>query len=245
MGKMTNEMVERSFDIAKLRYEKKISLREGVIQLEQVGVNTNSAPGYIYCYAHLLRGERFTRRINSFATEYYLQRILEENGLHGLSRALDSFSKHYDYLETLPNIRVKKGREILQKYLRILQTGNDIIFYPDEFDSKDDLLEGKFKKILINAYERNSAARQKCIDHFGYTCKVCDMNFIEKYGLIGEGFIHVHHKLDISKIKKEYKVNPITDLVPVCPNCHAMLHKRKPAYSIEELKQIINREIYH
>ena len=59
------------------------------------------------------------------------------------------------------------------------------------------------------------------------------------YGKIGEGFIHVHHLLELSVIKKEYKVDPINDLRPVCPNCHAMLHRKKPAYSIEELRNVI------
>ena len=50
------------------------------------------------------------------------------------------------------------------------------------------------------------------------------------------GFIHIHHVIDISIIGKEYEINPKNDLVPVCPNCHAMLHKQKPALSVEELK---------
>lgn len=82
-------------------------------------------------------------------------------------------------------------------------------------------------------------ARQECIEHFGLNCQVCDFNFKEKFGELGKNFIHVHHIIDISTIGKEYSVNPITDLIPVCPNCHAMLHKQEPAYSILELKNIM------
>lgn len=49
----------------------------------------------------------------------------------------------------------------------------------------------------------------------------------------------VHHLQEISSIGEEYEVNPIEDLRPVCPNCHAMLHKRDPAYSIADLKVVI------
>lgn len=63
------------------------------------------------------------------------------------------------------------------------------------------------------------------------------MNFEERYGEIGKGFIHVHHEVEISTIGEDYEIDPIDDLKPVCPNCHAMLHKRKPAYSIDELKE--------
>ena len=61
------------------------------------------------------------------------------------------------------------------------------------------------------------------------------------YGEFGQGFIHVHHIVPISKIGKEYKIDPIKDLVPVCPNCHAMLHRGKDenVLTIDELKKII------
>lgn len=93
--------------------------------------------------------------------------------------------------------------------------------------------------MLVNSYERNSKARKICIEHFGVKCQVCDFDFEKKYGEIGKDFIHVHHKIDISTVGKEYEVNPIQDLISVCPNCHSMLHKKKPAYSIKVLKQII------
>lgn len=56
---------------------------------------------------------------------------------------------------------------------------------------------------------------------------------------IGEGFINVHHLKSLSEISQEYALDPIKDLRPVCPNCHAMLHRNKPAYTIEQLKDII------
>ena len=90
-------------------------------------------------------------------------------------------------------------------------------------------------------YERNSFARQKCIEYHGTACKVCDFNFSNVYGELGKNFIHVHHVIEISTIKKEYEIDYKTDLMPVCPNCHAMLHKKNPAYSIDELKGIINK----
>ncbi len=106
-------------------------------------------------------------------------------------------------------------------------------------DSETEYSEGKTKKVLVNSYERNPIARKKCIEHFGLNCQVCNFNFEEKFGDLGKEFIHVHHKVDIATIGNEYSVNPLTDLIPVCPNCHSMLHKKKPAYSIEELKIIM------
>ena len=91
----------------------------------------------------------------------------------------------------------------------------------------------------VNAFERNAKARSACIEHYGAKCIVCGFNFQEKYGEIGKDFIHVHHIKPLGEIGAEYKVDPINDLRPVCPNCHAMLHKRKPPFSINELRSII------
>ncbi|MGJ9460473.1 HNH endonuclease [Oceanobacillus sp. CF4.6] len=113
---------------------------------------------------------------------------------------------------------------------------------PQEVTNPIILKEGATKTISVNLYERNPLARQTCIEHYGFTCSICEFNFYETYGEIGEGFIHVHHIVEISQIGKEYEVNPITDLRPVCPNCHAMLHKRNPPYSIDELKEILYGE---
>jgi len=113
-----------------------------------------------------------------------------------------------------------------------------IEIYPDDIEDKN-LFEGAKKQITVNAYERNSQARKECIEHYGYICQICDFDFEKVYGDIGKGFIHVHHIVDISTIGENYKIDPIKDLIPVCPNCHAMLHKRKPAYSIKEIKDLI------
>lgn len=99
-------------------------------------------------------------------------------------------------------------------------------------------IEGARIETTVTRFERNPKARKDCLMHYGYGCLVCSMNFEQVYGEIGRNFIHVHHEVEISTIGEEYEIDPINDLKPVCPNCHAMLHKRKPAYSIDELREI-------
>jgi len=96
--------------------------------------------------------------------------------------------------------------------------------------------EGAVRQVLVNAYERDNAARQVCIDHFGPACAACGLRFEERYGTLGAGFIHVHHVVPISELGPDYQLNPIEDLRPVCPNCHAMLHRHRPPLSIEALR---------
>jgi predicted restriction endonuclease len=114
------------------------------------------------------------------------------------------------------------------------------IIYPDEIQDKN-LFEGSKKQVIVNAYERSSQARKECLNEYGYKCSICKFDFEKIYGKIGKGFIHVHHVKPLSEINEQYKINPIEDLRPVCPNCHAMLHKKIPAYSIEEIRNFINQ----
>lgn len=110
---------------------------------------------------------------------------------------------------------------------------------------KAELYEGSFRSVQVNKYERNPSARRMCIEHYGCYCNVCDFDFYITYGELGEGYIHVHHITPISEANSKYQVNPITDLIPLCPNCHSMVHKRKKPISPEELKQIILKNQEH
>lgn len=236
MGKITSEMVERSFEIGKRFFQNKISLKDGIKVLTEIGMNKNSAVDYVYNYSNLIQGKLFTRTSNIYATEYFLKKIYEENGVEGLQNALISLSQHIDYYEEKSGSSVKKRREVYERYFNLIDKETETPIYPDEVDSDVEYSEGKTKQVLINSYERNPIARLKCIEHFGLSCQVCSFSFKDRFGDLGRDFIHVHHKVDIATIGNEYSVDPIFDLIPVCPNCHAMLHKRKPAYSIEELK---------
>jgi len=99
--------------------------------------------------------------------------------------------------------------------------------------------EGASHAILINAYERDPRARQACINHWGTACVACGFDFGQKYGELGQGFIHVHHIVPLSETSYDYELDPIKDLRPVCPNCHAMLHRKRPVLQIDDLVEII------
>ena len=102
------------------------------------------------------------------------------------------------------------------------------------------LYEGAKKSITVNAYERNAKARQQCLAHYqSYDCQICGFNFERAYGELGRGRIDVHHIVPLANIAQSYRVNPTTDLLPVCPNCHAMLHRRNPPLSVDELKALL------
>jgi 5-methylcytosine-specific restriction protein A len=110
---------------------------------------------------------------------------------------------------------------------------------PHATDEK--LTEGASMRVVVNAYERNPHARRRCIEHHGSACCICGFDFGKVYGAALAGFIHVHHLRALSDIKSEYAVNPVEDLRPVCPNCHAALHAGGECRSIEEVRRMMGK----
>ena len=98
--------------------------------------------------------------------------------------------------------------------------------------------EGALRRVVVNSYERSERARRACIAVHGTRCAVCAFSFAATYGPDFRDFIHVHHLRPISELGPEYELDPIQDLRPVCANCHAAIHHRRPAYSIEEITSV-------
>ncbi|HGW4613167.1 hypothetical protein AE07_01019 [Enterobacter cloacae BWH 43] len=151
------------------------------------------------------------------------------------------FSEHPDN----PEVAVIKDfeRKLNRRYLRKEGTVWYADFlpnpFPDEITSPENYAEGTKKQVTVNSYERDPKARQACIDHHGTSCKCCGFDFEKVYGEHGKGFIHVHHIKPLHTVGENYVVNPIEDMVPLCPNCHAMIHRGSEVLSIERLKELL------
>ena len=120
-------------------------------------------------------------------------------------------------------------------------TGSEPVL-PDEIPSSSDFAEGAKKTVVVNAYERNPQARAACIAHFGLQCAVCSILLEDRYGSIAAGFTQVHHIVPLSKVGPGYRVDPKKDLRPVCPNCHAVIHLRRPPLSLEAARRLVGRK---
>lgn len=94
--------------------------------------------------------------------------------------------------------------------------------------------------IAVNRYERDPAARRACIAHSGTTCAACGFSFEIAYGEAGRDHIDVHHTVPASLLDSTYRLDPVTDLIPLCANCHAMAHLGATApRSLSELRQLL------
>ena len=141
--------------------------------------------------------------------------------------------------------------ELIQEHNIILKEAEkEIIMLPEEIqaDQLQKIIEGAKYKITVNAYERNPKAKKKCIEYYKklnngkVICQICGFDFGDFYGQELEGKIHIHHLKPIHEIGKEYEVDPIKDLIPVCPNCHLVIHSKKDGSTVNEVKKMISKE---
>jgi 5-methylcytosine-specific restriction endonuclease McrA len=96
--------------------------------------------------------------------------------------------------------------------------------------------EGSLTRVERDVRERSPEARNQCLAIHGYTCQCCGFNFEEVFGEAGKGIIDVHHLVPLSEGERD--TDPRTDMMPICPNCHRMMHRREPPYRVEELRSM-------
>lgn len=107
--------------------------------------------------------------------------------------------------------------------------------------------EGLLKEYNSTRYERSHIARRLCLEHYGdhVVCQICGFDFEKTYGKRDNAnpYIEIHHinpLAERSSENGEHKVDYVNDLIPVCANCHRMLHHlRKEVLHPYELKMII------
>lgn len=188
---------------------------------------------------------------NQDYSEYYIEEPWKDSDRIIQLEMINEYSEETKNKFSYKNLK-KNGLKATFQNKNIINNNNQLLEYFLSVDNSGEIInsqgedlekgypEGGKKQIMVNAYERSEKARKECIEHYGYNCAVCGFDFKSKYGEIGENFIHVHHKKPLSEINEGYQVDPINDLVPVCANCHTIIHRRKPALTIEDVKNFIS-----
>ena len=201
----------------------------------------------------------------------FRQMVANEGGLQTAKKLINSkkLSDGFAELAQLNRLDLTVEALVLEKEYRILFTETEIEIAQERLselgfvlkDIETDLLsivendlealrieegygiEGSKKIYLINKYERDPKNRKRAIEIHGLNCYACGFNFEETYGKRGKDFIEIHHINPLSSLEEAVEINPKSDLVPLCANCHRMVHRRKDSVlSIEELKEIIKKK---
>lgn len=182
-----------------------------------------------------------------------IMRHLDESKKELCFRKLDNLRNQGTTVAELRSRCAQRGWRCIERPDRVLIAKTESAFEealgqsslpikdPNEIIEPELVPEAAKQSVIVNRYERNASARAKCIAAWGLSCAVCSFNFEAVYGSRGAGYIHVHHLKPLSEIRQSYQLDPVNDLRPVCPNCHAMLHATRPAASIEELKEVMRR----
>lgn len=110
----------------------------------------------------------------------------------------------------------------------------------DELEDRGPQKEGSVKEYFGKRYERSPINRKLAIQLHGLACNVCGFNFEAVYGARGTDYIEVHHVKPISTFTEEQHVDPKTDLMTICSNCHRMIHRQpNDILTVEQLRNII------
>ncbi len=148
----------------------------------------------------------------------------------------------YSKIVLLPIPEVRNEDEETDLLAKWLINGIGLVFSLLTIEDSDELYpeqEGIAIEVKSIRYERSRVNRKICLAHKGYKCSICGFDFYEKYGEIGKDFIEVHHTTPVSEMGEGYKIDIDRDLIPVCSNCHSMLHRRKPPFRPEDIKKKI------
>ena len=134
-------------------------------------------------------------------------------------------------VEALKKIGWKQG--LLPVFSSRSEAENNIL------EEQESYYEGSRKLIYSTRYERDPNLRKQVIKLEGTACSCCGFDFEQTYGELGKGFIHIHHTKPLSTYEGEEAIISPDDLVPVCANCHMIIHRQKTStLSIEDLKKI-------
>lgn len=150
-------------------------------------------------------------------------------------RALLTEQNNFSY--GFNRIRSQVVIDALRRY-RDAGPGNSI--YPDDL-RHEPFFEGASLHVIVNRYERDRIARAACLQALGTSCDICKTDLSAIYGEIADGLIHVHHLKPLSSVDGEYQVDPVRDLIPICPNCHAVVHRRDPPLSPEAVRELLRK----
>jgi hypothetical protein len=195
--------------------------------------------------------DKFSQKVRNLVSHKTLERdnyATHKNGIFGVTNTGRAYLKEkYDVVSYLITndfdwTDLKKGFNDVEKNKRKKV---------EIFDENIIINEGFKKTISINVYERSTKLRDAAIKAFTIngrvSCECCKFNFDSFYGRnIGSSYIEIHHIKPIFKYQ-EQEINKfirdaIKNLVPVCSNCHRMIHRVwKNPMEINTLKSSIKK----
>lgn len=193
----------------------------------------------------LFRVEYLTHRLSSMPNVHELRRLPLLNTASFLKSgpATTLFPLAYEQAEVLFRLLISRNPE-LEKIWPALESVPYVGLAPD-LDITNTVTEGGRKLVTHLVRERShaivAAKKQQILAATGQlVCEICRFNFNAFYGILGEGFCEVHHRIPLSDVDSSRETR-LEDLAILCSNCHRMIHRSVPFLTVEELKTRIRK----
>lgn len=229
--KITKELTPLAYETSKKVYEVQLTFSEGLkIIAGDNKMNKNSAADFINNFRYLMEGKRFTRTLNAYSMEYFLESIFQDYGSQALTKSLFALKGHIEYYEAIQKVRMHKTREIYEKYYAAipLQT-------PDEQEQdeiveeilKDNISKAEILRDLKNlkvidpvmitfkgkAYKRDNKTIAQIKILRDFSCQLCGTSILKKDG---SKYIEAAH----IKAKHLKGRETLVNIILLCPNHH-------------------------
>ncbi|MBO6586652.1 MAG: HNH endonuclease [Gracilimonas sp.] len=115
--KVTEQHSQKAYEVSKAVYLEEISFQDGRSLLkEKHEMNPNTASDFINIFKCMMEGKRFTRTLNAYSTNYFLENIKQDFGIESLIDALTSLKLHIEYYESLRNTTLRTVRKIYDQF---------------------------------------------------------------------------------------------------------------------------------
>lgn len=243
-GRLTvGEIVSRDEAVARVGHNRLWDASDWIVAERDSGTPFDTrrrlAPG-IARELHFVSQKAGTRRLCFNADDY-----LNNQATRGIRELTRESARLLDDIIALTDSRPWDERAqdldltVTMGMIRSGTVGEDEASLTEEVSRTGTHVEGSVRQVLVNRYERSRRAREQCVERHGAACVICGFDFEQHYGQLAAGFIHVHHTRPLAEIAEAYEVDPVADLIPICPNCHAVIHLGGENRSPNEVRALL------
>lgn len=235
MANITDDAVVAAFEAAERCFLASAQIRDEVEALfESHSMNRGSARDFIQNYARMRSGQRYTRTLNGFATNYFLDQIEKRHGKEHLSIALHAVRQHVAYYESLGHGRLNNIREIVASHdstpLMIVPTQeeelaaveNALTLEPGILRAAANKVVGKPRTSVTSViyYYRNRFVAAQALARAAGKCEACHQSAPFTRASNGNPYLEIHHKQRLADDGDDTLAN----VLALCPNCHRKAH---------------------
>ena len=235
---ITNKQISEAYIQAKLVYAGDLSLAKAKENIaEATGMNERSAQGYIHTFLKIMEGAGYTRTINAYGTDYYLEHIYTDYGLDALMTAISSVKKHLEYYEGVGKSSQPKIHKVLNKFLeRVdhLGTFDEVqrsfekqvtLSLADSNETRASRLKAAITKpreseVTVKIYSRNPDVVAEVLHRAKGLCEKCGNPAPFNRAKDHTPYLEVHHINLLSQGGDDIVENAMA----LCPNCHREFH---------------------